>query len=162
MNKIKNWLYQKGVAPIIDQLKQGVSPEKLAASFATGILIGIFPLIGVSTGICLIAAYFFRLNHLAIQVANYAAYPLQFLLLIPFYRAGEMLFQRPPIPLDLMVITSEFKNHFVEAMTQYGMTGLRSVVVWIIIFPPMYFFIYYISKNIFHFFNVKKSMTKKK
>jgi len=162
MIKIKNWLYKKIIAPLIDQLKQGVSPEKLAASFAAGFLIGIFPLIGVSTGICLIAAYIFRLNHLAIQVANYTAYPLQFLLVIPFYRAGEMLFQQPPIPLDLMVIISEFKNHFLEAIKQYGMTGLRSVVVWGIIFPPVYFFIYFTCKKIFLFLSFKKSIVKKK
>jgi len=158
---IKAWLYQKCVAPLIDQLKQGVSPNTLASSLAVGILIGIFPLIGISTGISFIVAYIFRLNHIAIQIANYAVYPLQFLLAVPFYRLGEWLFQIDPIPLNLLLIVEHFTNHFIEALQKYGATGLRAVVVWGLIFTPVYFLIYYAILKLLKYFDKIFYITKK-
>ncbi|MDH4467027.1 MAG: DUF2062 domain-containing protein [Bacteriovoracaceae bacterium] len=139
LKKLKNWLYEKILRPLVDQLKQGVTPKTLAQSLAVGFLLGIFPIIGVSTFLCALIAYRFKLNPIAIQLANYVVYPLQFALLIPFYRAGEWLFQVEPIPLNIFSILEQFKINFWEALQMYGATGLRSVVVWAAIFPVLYF-----------------------
>ena len=73
-------------------LRQGVSPERLALTLALGIAIGCIPMIGVTSALCIIAALTLRLNFPVIQAANWAAMPLQLVLLVPFVRLGGHLF----------------------------------------------------------------------
>ena len=89
----ENFFQRKLVRPIVDLLKQGVTPEKLAVSAALGVVLGIFPVIGSTTTLCAIAAFALRLNLPAIQIVNYFMYPAQIALLIPFLRLGEKLFR---------------------------------------------------------------------
>ena len=66
-------------------LKQGLSPFKLALVIALGITLSVFPILGTTTVICTLVALLFHLNLPAIQLANYAAFPLQVILFFPFY-----------------------------------------------------------------------------
>jgi uncharacterized protein (DUF2062 family) len=141
----KSFLHGKLVAPIILQLKQGITPHKLALSLATGFVLGCIPIIGPITPLCVFVAFLFRLNHVAIQVANYAAYPLQIAMLIPFYRMGEKIFGIPPIPLNVQEILNTFQESFSMAIEKYLMTGLRGVVAWLIVSPFAFVMIYKLS-----------------
>jgi len=78
----------------------GASPEKLAWSIAVGLIIGINPVLGSTTILCLAAAFVFRLNVAASQLGNHVVYPLQLLLIIPFLRLGSRLFGTAPMPLS--------------------------------------------------------------
>src|ERR1041384_3885230 len=89
------------VEPVLDLLRQGVTPEKLALSLAFGLGIGICPVLGVSTVLCTVIAIALRLNLPAIQLVNYLASPLQIVLIIPFVRVGETLLGLPPQPLSI-------------------------------------------------------------
>src|ERR1035438_1407369 len=89
------FLQDKLLRPIIELLKQEVTPEKMALSLALGAALGIFPALGWTTALCAIAALTLRLNLPAIQIVNYFVYPLQIVLLIPFFRLGERLFRVP-------------------------------------------------------------------
>lgn len=73
-------------------LRQGISPQRLALTLALGFAIGCIPVIGVPTALCLVIGLGLRLNMPAIQAANYAAMPLQLLLIFPFVRLGGWLF----------------------------------------------------------------------
>ena len=83
-----NWIYRRGVLPILALLRMGATPRRLAWSIAAGLLIGINPLLGSTTLISLAVASAFRLNLVASQVANHAAWPLEMVLIIPFIRLG--------------------------------------------------------------------------
>ena len=88
-----NSLFQRRITrPILEVLRQGTTPEKIALSIAFGLVLGIFPAIGWTTLLCFLAAIIFRLNLPAVQLVNYFMYPVQLALLIPFIRAGELLF----------------------------------------------------------------------
>ena len=50
------------VTPLIAQLKQGVTPEKLALTVALGLVLGIFPILGATTLLCGAAAIALRLK----------------------------------------------------------------------------------------------------
>jgi uncharacterized protein (DUF2062 family) len=139
---MKEFLYQKIVQPVMNQLKQGVDPATLSKSLIWGLLLGIFPLLGVTTALCLLVGTYFRFNNVAMQVTNYLAYPLQLLLLIPFYRLGEALFQVDPIALSIPGIMEEFQLSFLDALSKYAATGLRGVAVWALVAPIAYFLIY--------------------
>ena len=72
-------------------LSQGISPGRLALTLALGFAIGCIPVVGIPTALCAVVALALRLNFSAIQVANYAAMPLQLLLIVPFTRLGQWL-----------------------------------------------------------------------
>ena len=95
-----NWAYRRIALPVLALLRRGASPQKLAWSLAAGILIGINPILGSTTILCLALAFIFRLNIAASQLTNHLAYPLQLILVIPFIRLGSRVFHTAPMPLD--------------------------------------------------------------
>ena len=68
----KGSFFQRRVArPIVELLRQGVTPEKMALSLALGVAMGVFPLLGTTTALCALVALIWRLNLPAIQIVNY-------------------------------------------------------------------------------------------
>lgn len=145
---LKSFIHKRFINPILGQLKQGISPHKLALSLATGSVMGIFPILGPVTSICVLLGLIFKLNHVAVQAANYAVYPVQIALLIPFYRMGEKIFMVGPVPLVVDDIIKEFQSGFMAAVEKYAMTGLYGVVAWLIVSPIIFAIIYKISFTI--------------
>lgn len=86
--------------PILALLRMGATPRRLAWSIAAGLVIGINPVIGTTTALCLAAAFAFRLNVVASQIANHAMFPLELLLVIPFIHLGSRVFHTVPMPLS--------------------------------------------------------------
>lgn len=123
------------IDPIAALLKQGISPRQLALSLAIGAAIGVFPILGTTTVICAAVALGFRLNLVAIQVANYVVYPLQLLLMIPFVRIGERLFGATPLPLSLDQIAAVFRAGVWHALTTLSTSLGHAVVGWAITAP---------------------------
>jgi uncharacterized protein (DUF2062 family) len=72
-------------------LRQGVSPRRLAFTLALGFAIGCIPVVGIPTPLCFVVVLALRLNLPAIQAANYAAWPAQLALIVPFVRLGRRL-----------------------------------------------------------------------
>lgn len=77
---------------LIESLRAGISPQRLALTLALGFAIGCLPVIGVPTALCAVLAIALRLNVPAIQAANYLAMPLQLMLILPFARMGGWMF----------------------------------------------------------------------
>ena len=101
MDSKKESFFRRRIArPIVELMRQGVTPEKMAMSLALGAALGVFPVLGTTTALCALAAFIWRLNLPAIQIVNYFVYPLQIALLIPFFRLGEKLFGAPHLPLS--------------------------------------------------------------
>jgi uncharacterized protein (DUF2062 family) len=73
-------------------LRQGVSPRRLALTLALGFTIGCLPVVGIPTLLCVVVAFALRLKQPAIQAANFAVMPLQWLLMAPLIRLGGRLF----------------------------------------------------------------------
>ena len=69
----------------------GESVSRTAWTVALGFAIGMFPLLGVTTIACVLLARLLHLRQSPIQLGNYAALPLQIILLIPFLRLGERI-----------------------------------------------------------------------
>lgn len=80
------------IEPLRGLLSGGLSPRSLAWSLAVGALVGSMPLVWGSSLLCLGAALLLRLNPLAVQVGNYAAWPLQLALAYPYLRLGAAWF----------------------------------------------------------------------
>jgi uncharacterized protein (DUF2062 family) len=95
-----NWLYRRCVLPILALLRMGATPRTLAWSIAVGLLVGINPVIGTTTVVCLAVTFPFRLNLVAAQIANHAMFPLELALVIPFIRLGALIFRTAAMPLS--------------------------------------------------------------
>lgn len=131
----EGFFHRRIIRPIVDLLRQGVTPEKLALSLALGVALGVFPVLGTTTALCALAALVLRLNLPAIQIVNYFVYPLQIALLIPFFRLGEKLFRVPHLPLSGSTILATVHASFWGATRLLLTTIWHAAVAWCLIAP---------------------------
>jgi uncharacterized protein (DUF2062 family) len=119
---------------VADRLRQGISPRRLALTLALGFAIGCVPVVGIPTLVCAGLALALRLNLPAIEVANYAAMPLQLLLIVPFVRLGGWLFDAGPI--HAAQIKALLHTSPVDLVTQ--LTGIfgHALLAWLLIAVP--------------------------
>jgi len=133
---MRAFLRRRLVDPLLAQLTQGVSPEKLTLTLALGVGLGTFPVLGTTTLLCAAAGVLLRLNQPAIQVANYFAYPLQLALFLPFFQLGAWLFGEPALPLSLDQIRAELSADTLGTVVRYAGANLRATVAWLLVAPP--------------------------
>ncbi len=141
-------LEKRLIHPIVTLLTQGVTVEKIALSLAFGISLGIFPVLGSTSLLCLLAAVVFRLNLPVIQLVNWLAYPLQLILIIPFIRAGEILFRSPPLPLSLMQLIAMIHDNAFHAISALWVVTLQAICVWLLISPLSIFVLYVVFSRL--------------
>jgi uncharacterized protein (DUF2062 family) len=133
-----SWWQRRVVAPVVAQLRQGIAPEQVALTLALGGVLGIFPILGATTLLCGVIGVWLRLNQPLIQLVNYLAYPLQILLLIPFYRAGERLFGAEPVPIvNVPDLVARFGADPWQFLVDYGLVGLYGIAVWCLAALPL-------------------------
>jgi uncharacterized protein (DUF2062 family) len=68
-----------------------LSPEQAALLLSVGVVLGVFPVVGCPTVLCLLAALGLRLNFAALQLINNVSSPLQLVLILPLERIGAWL-----------------------------------------------------------------------
>ena len=119
------------VNPLVDLLRQGITPENIALSIALGITLGITPVIGSTSILCLLAAILLRLNIPAIQLVNYLAYPLQIAMLVPFLRMGQWIFSAPPAAISVAEIFHLIRADVWGAIATLWTATLHALVAWL-------------------------------
>lgn len=117
---------------VVELLKQGLTPEKLALSIVLGMVIGVIPVLGATTILCAIVAAAFGLNQPVIQSVNYLVYPLQFVMLIPFMRAGEWLFGSPRLHLSAQEIAAAVARDPLGAISAFWTITMQALVAWLL------------------------------
>lgn len=123
------------VDPIVSLLRMGLTPKKVAWSVALGVVVGVFPALGWTSMVGLLLGLLFRLNQPALQAANYAVYPLQFLLLIPFYQLGAGLFSAPLPAQDARDVVAIIDRGLPFAIQVLWTTTWHAIVVWCALAP---------------------------
>jgi uncharacterized protein (DUF2062 family) len=125
-----NWVYRRVVLPILALLRMGATPQKLAWSIAVGLLIGINPILGSTTILCLAVAFIFRLNVAASQLGNHVVYPLQLILIIPFIRVASRIFHTAPMPLSANDLIHGAREHPVALIRQLWLWEWHALLLW--------------------------------
>ena len=143
------FLYRRLIGPLLDLLRQGATPEKLALSLALGVVVGVFPAIGWSTTLCALLAFLLRLNLPAIQLANYFIYPLQVALLLPLFRLGEKLFRAPHLPISVAQMVEKIHENLWGAIKLLWSTTWHAIVVWALLAPFCVAIIYLLLVPVF-------------
>jgi uncharacterized protein (DUF2062 family) len=116
-------------------LRQGHTPEKLALSVALGIALGLFPIFGTTTLLCVVAAVALRLNHPAIQLTNQLMYPVQIPLIVVFIRLGDAMLGTAPIPFSAALVVAEMRAHPTVLFERFGTAGLHGILGWALVAP---------------------------
>ncbi|CAB1081392.1 hypothetical protein D1AOALGA4SA_9045 [Olavius algarvensis Delta 1 endosymbiont] len=138
----------KVLKPVKTLLGSGMSVKKISLCIALGAVLGIFPVIGSTTLLCTFAALLMRLNLPAIQAINYLVYPLQIVLLAPFYGAGNWLFGDRSSSMIEANILDLLKNDFWGGMAGLWDLTVYAVVVWLMISPLLVLILYCLMKPV--------------
>jgi uncharacterized protein (DUF2062 family) len=124
------FLYRRVALPFFAMLRMGASPRSLAWSISLGVVIGINPLLGSTTLLCLGIALLFQMNLAASQLANHLMYPLEVLLVVPFLRLGACVFHTPPIPLSPRTLFDQARAHPIALMQDLWVWEWHALVLW--------------------------------
>jgi uncharacterized protein (DUF2062 family) len=116
-------------------MRTGLSPHRLALTLALGFAIGCIPVLGIPTALCLLVALPLRMNVPAMQAANYAAMPLQLILIFPFARLGGWMFTSSPRP----AFTAGALMHGspLNLLLASGSFAVEALAAWLVIAVPM-------------------------
>jgi len=137
--------------PIVNQLTQGMTPEKMALTLSVGSALALFPILGTTTVLCLVVGLVLRLNQPIIQVVNYLCTPIHIPLIFVFFRLGESLFDVPHVKFsktylrEMFDLFSDDRNLF---FTRFGGTVLHGVVAWALLAPAWMLAVYFISRPV--------------
>ncbi len=123
-------------------LRGGISPRRLALTFALGFAVGCIPVVGIPTVLCVALALTLRLNLPAIQAANYAAMPLQLVLIVPFVRLGGWLVAALPAhtaaqpPMPPIATHSLLHLPVLSAAAWVGGLAGQALLAWLLVAAP--------------------------
>ncbi|MFC6644964.1 DUF2062 domain-containing protein [Granulicella cerasi] len=120
----------KIVRPLLDLLRSGATPERLAWSLAVGAAVGINPLLGSTTLLALALAAVLRLNVVASQLSNHLLYPLELLLFPVWIKLGVMLFRTEGLPLTKDALFDAVKHHPWDTTKLLWGWEWHALVVW--------------------------------
>lgn len=132
-----NVFKERVIKPLKQLLNAGLTPTKMAQALSIGFVLGMTPLLGISSLLAVLIAAMFRLNQVAIQVANWAAYPAQILLFIPYIRAGEWLLGMESIAVSPTEIASMFNEDFYASLQIYGRSLAAGFTAWAVTAIPL-------------------------
>jgi len=123
------------VDPISRQLTQGVTPQKVALSLAIGSALALFPILGTTTTLCLLAGIAFKLNQPIIQGVNALCTFVYFPLLVAFVRLGDWIAGTAHSSLNIPAMISLFSQHPRDFFQQFGVTALHAILGWAVVAP---------------------------
>jgi len=127
-SRLRRWI----IEPIINQLKRGISPEKLSWTIALGVTLGIFPIMGSTSLVCFIAGYFLKLNQAILHLFKTLTYPLHLALILVFIRLGQHLNGVPPIKFSIPQMVIQFKDNPAQFARDFGMAAWYGIEAWAI------------------------------
>lgn len=137
-------------------IQQGTSAKGLALSATIGVLLGVFPVLGVTTWVITFIALRFKLNLILMMTLSYIFWPAQIVFIIPFLRVGEWFWNATPFPLSLDQILLAFDASIINALGDLWEANLYAVWGWLIISIPIGIIGYFLLEKIFAWMIEKK------
>jgi len=142
---LRGFWRRRVVDVMLAQLRQGITPQKIALTLALGTVIALFPIMGTTTALCLLVGVALKLNQPIIQLVNWVAWPLQIPGIYFFVRAGEWITHSPRVSFSITALLVAFKDSPVRFLQQYGLTGLRGVLAWALMAPAIAALLYLLT-----------------
>jgi uncharacterized protein (DUF2062 family) len=140
----RNFWQRRVLDPVLAQLTQGITPEKIALTIAIGSAIAMFPILGTTTMLCLLVGIFLKLNQPIIQAVNFLCTPLHLTFIYYSVRWGERLFGIVHSRLEFRVMMQTLRQHPIDFVRDFWVAVLHACVVWAILAPFWAFALYYV------------------
>lgn len=131
--------------PIVKQLTQGITPEKLALTIAIGSACALFPILGATTLLCLLVAIVLKLNQPIIQLLNQALWPVHLYTIYLCVRFGEWIYRVPHVSFAPHHMKELLWNSPRLFFHEFGATILCAVTAWVVLAPLYTVIVYYVS-----------------
>ncbi|HEY1849003.1 MAG TPA: DUF2062 domain-containing protein [Opitutaceae bacterium] len=138
----RRWL----VNPVVRQLTQGVSPRKIALTLAVGSTFALFPILGTTTTLCVIAGVALGLNQPIIQGVNALCTLIYFPFLYAFVWLGDKVAGSSGAVLDIPLMISLLTYHPREFFSRFGVTAVHAVLGWVLTAPAWAALVYFGSQ----------------
>ncbi len=131
----ESWWQRWFIAPIKAQLMQGMTVDRVSWTIALGVVLGVFPIMGSTTLVCLLAGWALHLNQALLHVFKTAVYPLHLALILVFIRLGERLYGAPLIAFSIPQLLARFKEDPLQFARDFGLAAWHGVSAWLLIAP---------------------------
>lgn len=132
------------IDPLVAQLTQGVTPDRLAATLAVGTACSLFPFLGLTSLLNLIVGIRLRMNQPILQTLNQLLGPLHLLMILVYVRLGEWLWRIEGGRFTIGDMMRTFRDEtFVVFLERFGWAGIHALTAWIITAPLLLAVLYY-------------------
>jgi uncharacterized protein (DUF2062 family) len=131
--------------PIVAQLTQGITPEKIALTVAVGSAMALFPILGTTTLLCFLAALTLKLNQPITQLINQALWPVHVPAIFLCVRMGERLFGAHHVKFSIRYMNELLWNDPRLFLHTFGSTALHAVAGWLAVAPFYIAAVYWIA-----------------
>jgi uncharacterized protein (DUF2062 family) len=123
------------IDPIAIQLTQGITPEKIALTLAVGSALALFPILGTTTILCLLAGILLRLNQPIIQIVNALCTPIHLPVIFFMVRLGSWMFNVPNTHVGIRMMNHMFWDDPRDFFEKFGFTALHAIAAWALLAP---------------------------
>jgi hypothetical protein len=120
---------------VVQQLTQGVTPERVALTLAVGSALALFPILGTTTVLCALVGVALRLNQPIIQSVNVVCTVVYLPALVALVRLGDRLAGGVRSSLDIPMMVGVFRQHPAEFFHRFGTTAWHGVLGWLAVVP---------------------------
>jgi len=137
--------------PVLALLTQGVTPDKLAATFAVGTAVSLLPFIGFTTLINVGIGLWLRMNQPLLQAINYLITPLHIVMILFYVRAGEWIWQSQADKFSIGEVITTFRDASLgEFLQRFGWAGVHAFTAWLISVPFIIGALYFSLRPLMH------------
>ncbi len=132
------------VDPVLAQLTQGVTPDKIASTLAVGTACSLFPFFGFTSLLNLGVGLGLRMNQPILQTLNQVLGPVQVVLILIYVRLGETVWRAPGGHFTLGEMLQTFRDASVgDFLARFGWAGLHAFTAWLLTAPLLVAAIYF-------------------
>ncbi|KAM0019340.1 hypothetical protein Hdeb2414_s0026g00684341 [Helianthus debilis subsp. tardiflorus] len=133
---IGTWFNKQVVEPFVEIISRilGAQPKELALSAALGITLGVFPIVGVTFFLCVLAITMLgtAVNAPTVMLANFLATPIELSLIIVFLRFGEFITGGAHFPLTADALKKVLTG---KASKEILLSIVHALLGWLVLAP---------------------------
>lgn len=138
------------VQPVRDQLTQGITPDRLAATFAVGTTCSLLPFLGLTSLLNLAVGVPLRLNQPILQTLNQILGPVQLALILGYVRVGEAIWGAEGAHFTVGEVLRVFREEtFGVFLREFGWAGVHAFTAWLLTAPLLTAAVYFALRPVF-------------
>lgn len=137
------------IQPVRQQLTQGVTPDRVAATLAIGTVCSLLPFLGFTTLLNLGVGIVLRMNQPILHTLNQLLGPLQLVLILVYVRGGEWIWGHSGDAFTIGEMMRQFGElSLLQFLQQFGWAGVHAFTAWILTAPFVAAGIYFASRPV--------------